>query len=543
MKWAVAKFFTVFKRGSRKIVNNYRGISVINGIAKLYDMVLCDRLQLWFSPFREQAGCQTGRGCTEHIVTLRLLTDLARRKKMKLFVTFVDFSQAYDKVPRFKLFTVLKALGCGATMLFALIAMYKVTNSIIGTALISATIGVRQGSPTSCFLFTLFVNDMIKLIKQSCNVDGFLGWLHVLVLMDDTVLLATTRQSMIRKIELLSQFCHSHGMRINVSKTKFFVICGSVIDERPIVVNDLVIEPCRMYVYLGSTFTSDGSISNAIKVHSQSKICHVMKFISFLSKNNDIPFYVKRKVFDAALMSTILYGCESWVGGNLKPITKLYHWCIKQLLGVRKSTCNDLCLAELGYPSLEALVKAKQRKFFSKMWEDRSAMRDDPLIHAISIVRNYNTPIKRTVNGFISDDIDDIQLDIDRIKETVRTSASSRMLFYRLINPDCNVYKIYNDKNVKVNEIERICWTRMRLSAHSLAIESGRWNRRGRGRLPVEERLCTCGLVQSEQHVIEICPRTAQLRARYNFSTVTDIFSMPDNEVMCRIIHKILSEY
>ena len=107
-KWAIARFFTIFKRGSRKLVGNYRGISVINSIAKLYDMVLCARLQLWFSPLREQAGCQTGRGCTEHIITLRLLTDLARRKKLKLFITFVDFSQAYDKVPRFKLFSVLK---------------------------------------------------------------------------------------------------------------------------------------------------------------------------------------------------------------------------------------------------------------------------------------------------------------------------------------------------------------------------------------------------------------------------------------------------
>ena len=63
---------------------------------------------------------------------------------------------------------------------------------------------------------------MVNMIKQNCGVDGFLEWLHVLVLMDDTVLLATTRYNMIRKIKILNQFRNSHGMRVNVKKTNFF---------------------------------------------------------------------------------------------------------------------------------------------------------------------------------------------------------------------------------------------------------------------------------------------------------------------------------
>lgn len=70
------------------LVSNYRGISVINSFAKLYDMVLCGRLNKWFSPFRKQAGSHVGRGCLEHIVTLRLLCDVARGKKFNLFVSF-----------------------------------------------------------------------------------------------------------------------------------------------------------------------------------------------------------------------------------------------------------------------------------------------------------------------------------------------------------------------------------------------------------------------------------------------------------------------
>ena len=113
--------------------------------------------ELWFKPYREQAGAQKGRGCIEHIVALRLLSDYAKKKKTKLFMTFVDFSKAYDLVPRNMLFLVLKRLGCGAAMLSVLVAMYNVTQSVIGTAIITTAIGVRQGSPTSCLLFIIFL--------------------------------------------------------------------------------------------------------------------------------------------------------------------------------------------------------------------------------------------------------------------------------------------------------------------------------------------------------------------------------------------------
>ena len=94
---------------------------IINSVAQLYDMVLCDRLEKWFKPHREQAGSQAGRGCLEHIVTLRLLTDTARRKRLKHFVAFVDFTKAYDKVSRNIMLSVLKRLGCGMTMLLAIV--------------------------------------------------------------------------------------------------------------------------------------------------------------------------------------------------------------------------------------------------------------------------------------------------------------------------------------------------------------------------------------------------------------------------------------
>ncbi len=82
-------------------------------------------------------------------------------------------------------------------------------------------------------------------------------------------------------------------------------------DKEALVRNGLVVEQCDTYVYLGSPFTSDGSVPSAIRAHTRLKMPHILKFVAFISKNNDVPFAVKKRVFDAALMSSILYGCES----------------------------------------------------------------------------------------------------------------------------------------------------------------------------------------------------------------------------------------
>ena len=183
---------------------NYRGIGIINALAKCYEYMLNNRLTKWYIPCREQAGAQVKRGCIELIVTLRLIIDRCVRRKEPLFISFIDFSKAYDRVPRTYLLNLLKSLGCGFVMLSALTSLFSVTQFLLGATVITAVIGVKQGSPTSCFLFILFVDEFIKLVKERSGLDGFLQWLHLLMLMDDTVLLATSRERLIEKLKLFS---------------------------------------------------------------------------------------------------------------------------------------------------------------------------------------------------------------------------------------------------------------------------------------------------------------------------------------------------
>ena len=91
------------------------------------------------------------------------------------------------------------------------------------------------------------------------------------------------------------------------------VINGNQEDRQPIVDDDLCVKNCDSYTYLGAVFTQDGSPSTSVKEHMAAKRSHIMKFVSFLGKNCDFPFWVKWKVMASALLSAILYGCEGWI--------------------------------------------------------------------------------------------------------------------------------------------------------------------------------------------------------------------------------------
>ena len=82
-----------------------------------------------------------------------------------------------------------------------------------------------------------------------------------------------------------------------------------------------------------------------------------MRFISFVSKNAYFPFWINKFVFQAALLSAVLYGCETWLGTSLKSLEPTYHTLVEVLLGVRPNTAIDLCLLALSTPSLVARVK------------------------------------------------------------------------------------------------------------------------------------------------------------------------------------------
>ena len=79
LSWCFSKLIVLFKKGLRYLCGNYRGITITDSLAKLYDKILYNRLKRWFVIDKCQAGGQEKRGCPEQIMSLRLLVDYVYR--------------------------------------------------------------------------------------------------------------------------------------------------------------------------------------------------------------------------------------------------------------------------------------------------------------------------------------------------------------------------------------------------------------------------------------------------------------------------------
>ena len=204
------------------------------------------------------------------------------------------------------------------------------------------------------------------------------------------------------------------------------------------------------------------------------------------------------------------------------------------------TTCTDVCYAELGYSPLKSLVVARQRKFFQRLWWERRRMSDDPWAHALNLTLATNTPTSKHIQNLINNSLDDIKAGIQSVKQSILNSSSSRRLTYKVLNPTLTVHEVYKCRG-KVNEVHRVAFSRPRVIGHTLAIETGRWNRRGRGRLEVAERLCPCRAVQTELHVIESCPLTQDIRTQYEFTSWTQIINDSAQFPIAEIVYKVFS--
>ncbi len=180
-------------------------------------------VNLWYVPNYEQPGAQKGRGCEEQILTIRLLIDIAHKSKCTHYIAFIDYQKVYDKVNRWKLFRHLDLKGCGTAFPQALTASMKNSSGTIGSESFSASAGVCQSASTSCPLFTFFIESTIDAIATS-GPDGWLGNLHTLLLMHDTVILATSRKQMHKKLKLLTKSADDIGMVIHPTKSRFMCV-------------------------------------------------------------------------------------------------------------------------------------------------------------------------------------------------------------------------------------------------------------------------------------------------------------------------------
>ena len=103
--WALGDILPIYQnKGNMKLPENYRPITLLSCLGKLFAAVLNNRLSNYVEKYEiichNQAGFRKGLSTIDNLFIIQSLIEISKSYKNKLFCAFVDFKQAFDNVWR-----------------------------------------------------------------------------------------------------------------------------------------------------------------------------------------------------------------------------------------------------------------------------------------------------------------------------------------------------------------------------------------------------------------------------------------------------------
>ena len=265
--WRESIIIPVYKSGSRDDPSNYRGISLVNVMYKIFSNILHDRLVKWSDIYNKideaQAGFRSGYSTTDNLFTLQsLIQKYISKPGGRFYVLYVDFKQAFDSIVHYNLFRCLQKSGIHGNILNILVSMYsdirgnvRVNNAV--SSRISCNIGTRQGDVTSTILFNLYINELCTFLRQKGHRGIFvtenIPEIICLLFADDVANCSETAINLQLQLDSISEFCNNTGMSINHSKTEIMVFrnAGPLRNYERWTYNNNPVHVTALYKYMG----------------------------------------------------------------------------------------------------------------------------------------------------------------------------------------------------------------------------------------------------------------------------------------------------
>ena len=162
--------------GNKRVIDNYRGISITSNVGKLYTKLLGRRLEEDVEKKgmlgEIQFGFRKGRRTTDAIYILSQIIENRKRNGKKTALAFLDVKKAYDRVDRDTLWRVLSELGYEGKFLHVLQQLYKNTTAIAALGEVTSdkiplNVGLKQGCVLSPMLFALYIKEVGDMLLRS----------------------------------------------------------------------------------------------------------------------------------------------------------------------------------------------------------------------------------------------------------------------------------------------------------------------------------------------------------------------------------------
>jgi hypothetical protein len=173
--WKIGSITSILKSGSPSLVNNYRPISILGNISKIFEFLVFDSIQPYSINLilaNEQHGFRSGRSTVICNLYFSNYTLGSFKVGSQVYVIYTDFAKAFDSVNHEILISILRAIGFGdpilswfSSFLFNISQWVNMFNTKSYTFL--STSGVPQGGNLSQLLFSLFINNARSSLKHS----------------------------------------------------------------------------------------------------------------------------------------------------------------------------------------------------------------------------------------------------------------------------------------------------------------------------------------------------------------------------------------
>ena len=381
-QWTTNKIVPIPKKGSRTEMNNYRGISLMSTMAKVYNRVLLNRIRPAIDRILRpnQAGFRPGRSTINQIHALRRILEAADDQQLELIVTFVDFKKAFDSINRSVMFAILRFYGIPAQVVDAIASMYTGSKGavFVGGKLsepFDITTGVLQGDVLAPFLFVIVMD---YVLTKSERDFGFIHQPRIgslsrgtpalkicdLDFADDVGLLENNFEHANQQLAVLDLESLGVGLEINVDKTKYMVLNPQAKESgQQLLLKGKPIERVDNFKYLGANMKSSAFDLACRKGQAWSAFWR----LEHVWRAKHINLQLKLNIYKTAILSVLLYGGETWA------MTKQMELeldgfgtnCLRIILGIKRidRVRNELIYEQTHMRPLTRILRERQLRY------------------------------------------------------------------------------------------------------------------------------------------------------------------------------------
>lgn len=225
----------LYKKNDRRLIANYRPITLLNADYKIFTKALSNKLiRVAASVIHEnQAGFMPNRHIFDQVRLAQSMISYAETMAENGAIVALDQEKAYDRIDHAYLWRALQAFGLPDQFINTVRSLYSNAKTVVivngeRSTAFRVTRGVRQGDPLSCILFNLAIEPLACMLRQSqlrgFSIPGLADKLIVTLFADDTTVYLSEYDSYADLGRILDIWCKASSARFNIDKTEVIPI-------------------------------------------------------------------------------------------------------------------------------------------------------------------------------------------------------------------------------------------------------------------------------------------------------------------------------